>query len=175
MWCLALGPALGQEPNAKPVKVTIPDGTAVEVELTSNVSSEAVEPGTIVDFSVVQTVKQDGLVVIARGAPVRGRIVQVKKARHWGRAGKISWAAQDVWAVDGSRIPVRFTKEAEGGGSSGKVAVAIVATSVVFWPAAPVWGLHKGKPAVMPAGQRFLVYVHGDCVVEVAGGRTQIR
>jgi hypothetical protein len=150
-----------------PIEVRVPDGTPVEVELKANVSSEAVEEGTIVDLTVVQPVVVNGHTVIDRGAPARARIVEVKKARHWGRAGQLTWAMQDVTAVDGQRLPARFTKAAEGGGSSGKVAGAVVATAIVFWPAAPLWGLHKGHPAVLPAGQRYQVFVHGDAVVKV--------
>jgi hypothetical protein len=152
------------------VEVKVPDGTPVEVQLSATVSSEDVEEGSIVDFTVVQPVKVSDYVVIERGAPAKARIEQVKKARHWGRAGKIAWAMQDAVASDGTRIPLRFTKESEGGGSSGKVAGAVIATSLVFWPAAPVWGLKKGKPAVMPAGKRFDVFVHGETAVKARPG-----
>src|SRR5579885_332296 len=132
----APAPAPAAPAAAAPIEVRVPDGTPIEVELKANVSSEAVEEGTIVDLTVVQPVVINGHTVIDRGAPARARIVEVKKAAHWGRAGKLTWAMQDVTAVDGQRLPARFSKEAEGGGSSGKVAGAVVATAVVFWPAA---------------------------------------
>ena len=155
--------------TAKPpelVEVKVPDGTPIEIELAANVSSEAVQEGSIVDFAVLQPVKVNDLTVIERGASARGRIMEVKKARHWGRAGKLVWSMQDVLTVDGNRIPARFSTEAKGGGSSGKVAGAVVATAIVFWPAAPLWGLKKGKPAVIPAGQRFQAFTHGDSTVK---------
>ncbi len=163
--------------TAKPpelVEVMVPDGTTVEIELAANVSSEAVQEGGIVDFTVVQPVKVDDLTVIERGASARGRIMEVKKARHWGRAGKLLWSMQDVLTVDGNRIPARFSKEAEGGGSSGKVAGAVVATAIVFWPAAPLWGLKKGKPAVIPAGQRFTAFTHGDSTVKAKASQQEV-
>ncbi len=149
------------------VEVKVPDGTAVEVELKATVSSEDVQEGSVVDFTVVQPVRIDGFTVVESGAPAKARIEQVKKARHWGRSGQVFWAMQDLLAADGSRVPLRFSKETKGGGSSGMVAVGVVATSVLFWPAAPVWGLKKGHPAVLPAGKRFEVFVHGDWKVKV--------
>jgi len=79
----------------------------------------------------------------------------------------------NVLAADGSHVPLRFAKQAKGGGSSGKVAVAVVATSIVFWPAAPVWGLKKGHPAVMPAGKRFEAFVDGDAAVKASSPASQ--
>lgn len=150
----------------------LPDGTPVEIELVENISSEAVQEGSVMDFAVVQPVEVNGATVIARGAPARGRVMEVKKARHWGRAGKLVWAIQDVHAVDGQRIPLRLSKEVEGGGSSGKVAAAVVATAIVFWPAAPLWGLKKGKPAIIPAGTRVSSFVHGNATVETVAKET---
>lgn len=172
----ATKPPAGIVPNSSPgklsetVEVKVPDGTLFEIETRATVSSEEIEEGSVVDFAVVQPVQVNGIVVIERGASARARVIEAKKAGHWGRAGKISWTMQDVVAVDGSRIPSRFTKEAEGGGSSGKVAGAVVATAIVFWPAAPLWGLKKGKPAILPAGKRFNVFVHGDTIVKARSG-----
>lgn len=160
------GAAEAPTPSPAKTKVEIPDGTGVELELVENVSSEAVQEGGLIDFSVVQPVQVGGVTVIERGAPARGRVVEVKKARHWGRAGKLVWAIQDVHTVDGQRIPLRLTKELEGGGSSGKVAAAVVVTAIFFWPAAPVWGLKKGHPAIIPAGTRVSSFVHGNATIE---------
>ena len=145
--------------------LAVPDGTPVEIEVVETVTSEDLHEGDIVTFTVVQPVKIGDATVIEAGAPARARVLEVDKARFWGRSGKILWAMQDAVAVDGNKIPLRFSKEARGGGSSGKVGVAVVATAIVFWPAAPVWGLKKGKKAVVPAGQRYQVFVHGDAEV----------
>ncbi len=158
----------GEQPTRALTKAQLPDGTPVELELVENVSSEAVQEGSPIDFSVVQPIEINGRMLIARGAPARGRVMEVKKARHWGRAGKLVWAIQDVLTVDGQRVPLRITKELEGGGSSGKVAAAVIVTAIFFWPAAPVWGLKKGKPAIIPAGTRVTSFVHGDSAIETA-------
>lgn len=153
-------------PTVKEVK--IPDGTVVEIELKSTLSGETLNEGDPIDFTVVQPVQVGGVTVIDRGAPAKGRVAAAKKAGRWGRAGKLGWAMQDVMTVDGSRIPLRAAQSSAGGSSSGKVAIGVVATSVIFWPAAPLWGLKKGKKASIPAGQRFEVFVHGDTTVKAS-------
>ena len=81
------------------------------------------------------------------------------------KAGKLEWAMQDVQAADGTRVPSRFTKRALGDSKGGTVAVAAVATTVLLGPVGLLWGLKKGKAAIIPAGNRYSVFVHGDTTV----------
>jgi hypothetical protein len=73
---------------------------------------------------------------------------------------------QDVLAVDGNRLPARFTKRSVGDSKGNTVAVAAVATTVLLGPFGLLWGLKKGKPALIPAGNRYSVFVSGDTVVK---------
>ena len=151
---------------AVPVEVSVPDGTSVEVELNETISSEHLKEGTIVDFTVVQPVVVNGVAVIAKGAPAKARVTKAKKAGYWGRSGKLEWAMQNVVGADGSRLALRFAGGEKGSASTGKVATGVAVTAVIFFPAAPLWGFKKGKNAVIPAGQRYQVAVHGDAVVK---------
>ncbi|MGB7924544.1 MAG: hypothetical protein WCF57_14990 [Pyrinomonadaceae bacterium] len=148
------------------VDVRIPDGTQVEVELNETISSDNLKEGALIDFKVVQPILVDGVTVIEKGAGAKARITRAKKAGYWGRSGKLEWAMQDVAAADGSRIPLRFTSGQKGSGSTGKVATGVAVTAILFFPAAPLWGFKKGKNAVIPAGQRYEVAVHGDSNVK---------
>ncbi|HZE70012.1 MAG TPA: hypothetical protein VE135_10870 [Pyrinomonadaceae bacterium] len=147
--------------------ITVPDGTALEVEVAYTVSSADVEEGTPISFNVVQPIKINGVIVIARGARATARVTKAKKGGSWGRAGQLAWTMQDVIAVDGSRIPLQFGKSTKGDSKGGTVATAMVVTGLIFLPAAPLWGFKKGKDAKVPAGRRFDVMVHGDTVVNV--------
>ena len=73
---------------------------------------------------------------------------------------------QDVQAVDGNRVPARFTQRTTGDSKGGTVAVAAVATTVLLGPLGLLWGLKKGKPSIIPAGNRYKVFVHGDTAVK---------
>ena len=69
--CRVAAPARSQTPrNARPV-----DGTRVRLRLAQVISSETSTPRDVVGFHVIQDVVVDGVVVIAHGTPVTGRIV----------------------------------------------------------------------------------------------------
>jgi hypothetical protein len=148
--------------------ITIPDGTPLEVEATHTVSSAEVEEGSAVSFTVVHPVVINGATVIARGARATARVTKAKKGGSWGRAGTLAWMMQDVIAVDGSKVPLEFSKSTRGDSKGGTVATGVIVTGLLFWPAAPFWGFKKGKDAKVPAGRRFDVTVHGTASVQVA-------
>lgn len=162
----ALAPTGTAAVEGEPVELKVPDGTEIEVELRNNVSGQEMKVGDIVDFTVLRPVQVGGVTIIDKGAPARARITAAKKAGRWGRAGKLEWAMQDVQALDGNRLPARFTKRDVGDSRGGTVAVAAVATTVLLGPVGLLWGLKKGKPAIIPAGNRYTVFVHGDTAVK---------
>jgi len=146
--------------------ITIPDGTEIEIQLKNTLSGQEAKVGNIVDFEIVRDVQVKGVTVFARDALARARITTAKKSGRWGKAGKLEWAMQDVQALDGNRIPARFVKRELGDSKGGTVAVAAVATGVFLGPFGLLWGLKKGRPAVIPAGNRYIVFVHGDAKVK---------
>ena len=73
---------------------------------------------------------------------------------------------QDVQAFDGNRVPSRFTKRTTGDSKGGTVSVAAVATTVLLGPFGLLWGLKKGKPAIIPAGNRYSAFVNGDTTIK---------
>ena len=46
------------------------------------------------------------------------------------------------------------------------MAVAAVASTVLIGPLSLLWGLKRGKPAIIPAGNRYSVFVHGDVKIK---------
>jgi hypothetical protein len=80
---------------------------------------------------------------------------------------------QDVIAVDGTKVPLEFSKSTRGDSKGGTVTTAVIVTGVLFWPAAPFWGFKKGKDAKVPAGRRFDVSVHGKAIVQAKASADQ--
>jgi hypothetical protein len=153
-------------------ELNVPDGTEIMIELKTNASGEQLKVGDIVDFVVSQPVTMGSITVFEKGAVGRARITTAKRAGHWGKAGKLEWAMQDVQAVDGNRVPTRFVKREVGDSKGGTVAVAAVATTVLLGPVGLFWGLKKGKPAIIPAGNRYSVFVNGDTKVKLRPAET---
>jgi hypothetical protein len=148
--------------------IKIPDGTLVEVESVSTVVSSDIEAGNAISFSVVAPVRIDGVTVIAAGALATGRVVKAKRGGRWGRAGQLAWKMQDVTAVDGTRIPVQFTRNQKGDSKAGTVTTGVIVTGLLLLPIAPIgllWGFKRGEDAFISAGRRYDIFTSGNSSV----------
>lgn len=160
------GPVANSREHGPMVEVKVPDGTQIEIQLKNTLSGQEAKVGDVVDFTVLRAVQVNGVTIFERDALARARLSTAEKSGRWGKAGKLEWAMQDIQAVDGNRITARFTKREVGDSKGGTVAVAAVASSVFVGPFALLWGLKKGRPAVIPAGNRYTVFVHGDTTIK---------
>src|SRR5438270_123082 len=152
-------------------ELTIPAGTAVDIEATYSVSSRDMRPGDLLSFRVLVPIKIDGLIVIDASSLVTGRVVKAKRGGHWGKAGKLAWTMQDVVAVDLTRVPLTVQElaghESEIAGTShgGEVAARTIVFGALLFPASPLAlmsGFKRGEDAVLPQGKRFVVYVQRE-------------
>jgi hypothetical protein len=153
-------PHASDEPAAKPVDlvdVAVPDGTAIEVVLNADISSDGIQQGTIVKMTVVQDVIANGTIIFQHGAEARARVIAMSEPGRMGHPGAVSWAMQDVDAANGDRVPIDFTSRTSGTNPSGGVDGAI----------APTWEFRKNKPTVMAAGRHFQAVVHGNVTLKL--------
>ncbi|MGA2905353.1 MAG: PEGA domain-containing protein [Candidatus Korobacteraceae bacterium] len=67
-----------------------------------------------------------------------------------------------VKLADGEKAAIRAVKETKGGGHTGAMTGAIVATSLVVWPAAPFFLFMHGKDTTIPKGTEITAYVNGN-------------
>jgi hypothetical protein len=79
-----------------------------------------------------------------------------------GRGGKLDVNIDDVRLADGEKAPLRAVKEGKGGSHTGAMTGAMVATAIVFFPAAPLFLFMKGKDITIPKGTEITAYVNGD-------------
>ena len=161
-------------------EVKLPAGTSIDIESAYTVSSLDMKPNEYLSFRVLIPVKVDGVTVIEKGALVTARVVDAKRGRHWGKAGRLSWTMVDVVAVDGTRPPLQAQKDLPDGrngikGTShgGEVATrtivmgALLAPLFSIAPLALMSGFKRGENALLPEGKRFVVFVQRDAVVKV--------
>jgi hypothetical protein len=85
-----------------------------------------------------------------------------------GREGKLNINIDDVKLSSGEKVPLRAVKEAKGGGHQGVMTGAIVATAIVFFPAAPLFLLMHGKDITIPKGTEITAYINGDAPLDAA-------
>jgi serine/threonine-protein kinase len=131
-------------------QVTIPDGTPLKLVLSEDVPAD-VDEGAPLNFTALEDVKVDGVVVIAQGATATGAVGGNKK-KIFGRGAK-TYHFIGVKAVDGRLVKIRPTPaQKEGDGTR------------------PFDQGHKSKDLAAAKGSSFIAYASGDQVVNAGTG-----
>jgi hypothetical protein len=150
-------------------QVTIPDGTKLRVRLDQTISSATADEGQTVELSVAEPIKIGDQVVIPEGARVTGTITTAEAKRRMGRSGKLDFSIDRVRAVDGEWLPLRYEINKKSGESHAvRTGVITAGVAVVFWPAAPVMLLMKGKDTTINKGVAFDVFTDVNHLVQKA-------
>ena len=120
------------------------------------------------DFDVLEEVKVGNLVVIPKGSIAWGTVTDAQAKRRMGRGGKLDVSIDSVRLADSEKAALRGVKDVKGGGHGGAMTGGIVATSLVMFPAAPLFLLMHGKDVTLPQGTELTVYVNGDFPLDAA-------
>jgi hypothetical protein len=170
-FCFVLFPlnVAAQTSNAIPVQTPkeplafgLQDGTPVKLRINRNMSSADDKTGDTVDFEVLEDVKFGEVVIIPRGGIALATVTLAKKRGRMGKGGKLDINIDSVRLVSGEKAALRAVKETKGGGRTGAMTGAIVATSILFFPAAPFFLFMKGKDITIPKGTEITAYINGD-------------
>jgi PEGA domain len=144
------------------------DGTPVKLRLTRNLSSASDKKGDTVDFEVIEDVNVNGTLVIPRGGVAWATITDAEPKRRMGRGGKLDVNVDSVRLNDGEKVALRAVKDSKGGGHVGAMTGAMVATSIVFFPAAPLFLFMHGKDINIPKGTEITGYIAGNIPMDQA-------
>jgi hypothetical protein len=144
------------------------DGTAVRLRLNRNLSSADARVGDPVDFEVLEDVILNGVMIIQRGSSALATVTEAKQKGRMGKAGKLDVNIDHARSLIGEKVTLRAVKENQGGSSTGKMTGAMVATSIVFFPAAPLFLFMKGKDVTISKGTEITAFVHGDARLDEA-------
>jgi hypothetical protein len=152
----------------QPLAFGLEDGTPIKLRLTRNLSSADATTGERVDFEVLEDIKVKEVIVVPRGGLALATVTEAQAKRRMARGGKLNVNIDDVRLIDGEKAPLRAVKEAKGGGHTGAMTGAIVATAIVFFPAAPLFLFMHGKDITIPKGTEVTAYVNGDISLDPA-------
>src|ERR1044072_1143367 len=78
------------------------------------------------------------------------------------RGGKLAINIDDVKLVSGEKAALRAVKDAKGGGHTGAMVGGMVATGVLFFPAAPFFLFMHGHAITLPKGTETTAYINGN-------------
>jgi hypothetical protein len=147
---------------------TLFDGTPVKLRLTQTISSADAKVNQEIPFEVVEEVKVDGTIVLAKGATAIGTVTEADHKKTMGRAGKLNISISYARLADNEKAALRAVKDSKGGGHVGAMTGAIVATAIVFFPAAPLFLFIHGKDITIPSGTEITGFVEGDMHLNMA-------
>ena len=149
-------------PSAPPPPHTLLDGTPVKLRLSETISSSDAKVGQEIPFEVVEDISVDQVIVLPKGATAIATVTEADHKKSMGRAGKLNIAISYARLKDQEKVALRATKDTKGGGHVGAMTGAIVATSIVFFPAAPLFLFIHGKDTTIPQGTEIMAFVEGD-------------
>jgi hypothetical protein len=115
-----------------------------------------------VDFEVLEDIKVGNVVVVERGATAIATVTEAHPKRRMGRAGKLNMNIDYVRLVSGEKVLLRAVKGGSGGNHIAAMTGAMVATGIVFFPAAPLFLFMHGKDIIIPKGTEITAYVAAD-------------
>jgi hypothetical protein len=144
------------------------DAVPVKLRINRTISSSDSKVGDTVDFEVLQDVSVNGTPVISKGGIAYATITEAQAKRRMGRAGKLDINIDYVKLVSGEKAALRAIKDVQGGSHVVGMTAGIVATSLVFFPAAPFFLFMHGKDISIPKGTEVTAYVNGDMKLDIA-------
>lgn len=158
-----------QEMSAIPARVIIPDRTPIKLQLAESVSSDHARVGDRLDFVVVRDVNVGGLTVIPAGTVARGSVTGVRGRRFLGIGGNVALQLDSVELVNGDWVGLNASKKVKGGSRTKLMATAMIATGLIFLPAAPVFLLTRGHESTVLKSTEITAHINGATSVLSAG------
>ena len=140
----------------------------MKLRLAENLTSATAKAGDQVPFEVTEEVDVDGVPVIAKGGQALATVTDASPKKSMGRGGKLDVNVDSVRLIDGEKLQLRAVQDNKGGGHVGAMTGAMVATSIVFFPAAPLFLFIHGKDIVIPQGTEVTAFVQGDMKLDMA-------
>lgn len=113
--------------------------------MAQTVSSADAHVNDRVEFEVLEDIKVSDVLVIPKGGIAWATVTEAQPKRRMARGGKLEIVMDSVRLTDGEKAALRGTQEAKGGGHTGAMTAGIVATGLIFFPAAPFFLFMHGK------------------------------
>jgi hypothetical protein len=109
-----------------------------------------------------------GVTVLPKGSPALASVTDASTKKSMGRGGKLNVNVDSARLADGEKVQLRAVQDNKGGGHVGAMTGAMVATAIVFFPAAPLFLFIHGKDITIPKGTEVTAFVQGDMRLDMA-------
>jgi len=138
------------------------------MRINRTISSGDAHVGDTVDFEVLEDISVNGTLVIPKGGLAFATVTEAQAKRRMARGGKLDINIDYVKLISSEKAALRAVKDMKGGGHTGAMVGGMVATSLVFFPAAPFFLFMHGKDISIPKGTEVTAYVNGDMKLDLA-------
>ena len=138
------------------------------MRINRTISSADAHVGDTVDFEVLEDISVNGTLVIPKGGLAFATVTEAQAKRRMARGGKLDINIDYVKLLSSDKAALRAVKDMSGGGHTGAMVGGMVATSIVFFPAAPFFLFMHGKDTSIPKGTEITAYVNGDTKLDIA-------
>jgi hypothetical protein len=140
---------------APPKGFVLEDSTPVRLRINRTVSSADAHVGDTVDFEVLEDVSVKGTLVIPKGGLAFATVTEAQPKRRMARGGKLDINIDYVKLLDGDKAALRAVKDMKGGGHTGAMVGGMVATGILFFPAAPSFFSCTARISAFPRAPRL--------------------
>ena len=144
------------------------DETPVRLRLNRTISSADAHVGDTWILRRLDEITVNGTLVIPKGGLAFATVTEAQAKRRMARGGKLDMNIDYVKLVSGDKAALRAVKDVKGGGHTGAMVGGMVATAIVFFPAAPFFLFMHGKDISIPKGTEITAYVNGDMKLDIA-------
>lgn len=142
-------------------EVVLKAGTYIPLEVMSEITTENMTVGQMIDFKVTKDVMVGKDVVIPFGSVAKGQVTRFEKRKGIGKGASMQIQLKSVTAKDGTEVTLTGGNLSEKG--EDKLVLSIVLTVLVC----PLFLLLKGKQAVIPAGTAISASVATDTYIKL--------
>jgi hypothetical protein len=157
-----------QLPTAACKQPCLEDGTPIRLRMSQTVSSADAHVNDRIEFEVLEDIKVADVIVIPKGGIAWATVTEAQPKRRMARGGKLEIVMDSVRLTDGEKAALRATKEGKGGGHTGAMTAGIVATGLLFFPAAPFFLFMHGKDITFPKGTEVPTFVDGNFTIDLS-------
>jgi len=148
-----------------PTLLVVQDGTPIRLRLTNGLTFTTVKPGDRADFEILDDLRIDGILVMARGARATATMTMAEPKTRTGRGGKFGVNLDCVPLINGDNAAIRAAKD---GQRRGQTDGAPAAAGDVVRPSAPFLLFTFGREEAFPEGTVITAYIDGEIKLDPA-------
>jgi len=149
-------------------RIVVKSGLPLKLQFAKTISSARAQKGDPLEFVVEKDVIVGGYTVIRAGDLARGSVVQVKQRRLLGMGGGVIVKLDSVELVSGERVELEAQKRFKGRSHTLRMGMAMAVAGAIYFPAAPVFLLSRGRDSTVLKGTELTAYLKSDATAETA-------